>query len=343
MKRDNLIILIVLAVLAILVSVKHYQTGTTTGQHYVQYRLDNKVLKLNETEYKTAVQGIKTDESLTEAQRQDLLGRLQYSPLRTVGLWIGAFLTLATFSFLYKDNPFYKIAEHAFVGVSAAYWMVVAYWTTVVPNVFGKLLPYSVKFSMVPGLDLDEIVATLGSRSWMQGLIDYEAAQGDGLTATTMQLMDVWYIFPLIMGIMLLWRLAPTGAWIARWPLAFILGTTAGIRLNGYLESDFVKQIQSTLLPLIAFERDAAGAIDYGMTFYSSMNNILLIIGVACGIVYFFFSLEHKGLVGKASRIGIWVLMITFGAGFGYTVMGRIALLVGRFEFLVQDWLHVAG
>ncbi len=34
-----------------------------------------------------------------------------------------AFLTLAVMSFLYKDNPFYKFAEHLFVGVSAAFWM----------------------------------------------------------------------------------------------------------------------------------------------------------------------------------------------------------------------------
>jgi hypothetical protein len=43
--------------------------------------------------------------------------------------------------------------------------------------------------------------------------------------------------------------------------------------------------------------------------------------------------------VGKVARSGIWMLMITFGAAFGYTVMGRIALLAGRFEFLFDDWL----
>ena len=31
--------------------------------------------------------------------------------------------------------------------------------------------------------------------------------------------------------------------------------------------------------------------------------------------------------------------MITFGASFGYTVMGRIALLAARIEFLLDDWL----
>ena len=37
--------------------------------------------------------------------------------------------------------------------------------------------------------------------------------------------------------------------------------------------------------------------------------------------------------------MGIWFLMITFGAAFGYTVMGRIALLAIRLEFLFDDWL----
>ena len=53
----------------------------------------------------------------------------------------------------------------------------------------------------------------------------------------------------------------------------------------------------------------------------------------------FFFSIEHKGIVGKTAKVGIWCLMITFGAAFGYTVMGRIALLAIRLEFLMDDWL----
>src|SRR3954462_11531851 len=42
---------------------------------------------------------------------------------RTIGLWIAAFFTLCAFSFLYGDNPFYKLAESVFVGTSAAYTM----------------------------------------------------------------------------------------------------------------------------------------------------------------------------------------------------------------------------
>ena len=38
-----------------------------------------------------------------------------------LGVVVAAGLTLALYSFLYKDNPFFKMAENLFVGVAAAY------------------------------------------------------------------------------------------------------------------------------------------------------------------------------------------------------------------------------
>jgi hypothetical protein len=32
-------------------------------------------------------------------------------------------------------------------------------------------------------------------------------------------------------------------------------------------------------------------------------------------------------------------MMVFFGATFAYTVMSRVALLIGRLEFLLGDWL----
>ncbi len=42
------------------------------------------------------------------------------------------------------------------------------------------------------------------------------------------------------------------------------------------------------------------------------------------------------------ARFGIWILMIGFGASFGYTVMGRISLFVQRIQFVGEDWTKVA-
>jgi len=227
------------------------------------------------------------------------------------GFWItfAAFLTLAIMSFLYKDNPIYKFAEHLYVGVSAAYWMSLGFWTTLVANLFPRISP------------------TLSE--WFQvDFIEYQ----------------YHFFIPPILGIILLMRLSPKGGWISRWALAFIVGTTAGLNLPRFLRSDFIEQISSTMLPILVnwkgfgdffsnFSLSASGQ------FVAIISNLLIVLGVLCGIIYFFFSKEHKGIFGTASRFGIWILMITFGASFGYTVMGRISLLVGRITFLFSDWL----
>jgi hypothetical protein len=53
-------------------------------------------------------------------------------------------------------------------------------------------------------------------------------------------------------------------------------------------------------------------------------------------LFYFFFSVEHTGPVRVAARTGIFFLMIAFGAAFGYTVMARMSLLIGRLTDLIE-------
>ena len=69
-----------------------------------------------------------------------------------------------------------------------------------------------------------------------------------------------------------------------------------------------------------------------------TVSNLVIVGGVVCGLIYFYFSKEHTGAFGRASRAGIWVLMVAFGASFGYTVMARISLLIGRIEYL-RGWI----
>jgi len=227
----------------------------------------------------------------------------QFSFSRTIGVWVAALFTLFIFSFLYGDNPFYMIAQSVVVGVSAAYWMVVGFWTVIIPNLFGKIWPAWIQSWAMPGLATEN--------------------------------PEYSYIVPLILGVMLLMRLSTKGGWISRWPLAFIIGTFCGIRLVGFLHADFLSQIRNTIIPI--WVADSAGMFD----FWASLRSLIIVLGVLAGIVYFFFSIEHKGWVGKTAKGGIWLLMITFGAAFGYTVMGRIALLAIRLEFLFDDWLWI--
>lgn len=220
-----------------------------------------------------------------------------------LGLWVGAALTLFALSFLYGDNPFYKLTENVFVGVSAAYWMVMGFWSTIVPKLLANLVPEVPVhlFGMDYSLDVP-----LGRR--------------------------LFYLVPLILGLLLVARLHPRGRRLGALPLAFVLGVTAGLRLLGHLDAGFMAQIRSSMVPL-------AVASEGGFNLARTLDAILLTGGVLVCLFYFTFARRDSGALGATARAGLWILMVTFGASFGFTVMGRIAMLVGRMEFLLQDWL----
>jgi MYXO-CTERM domain-containing protein len=68
----------------------------------------------------------------------------------------------------------------------------------------------------------------------------------------------------------------------------------------------------------------------------SNLNSIIILIGVSSVLFYFFFSIEHSGPGRIVARTGIVFLMIAFGAAFGYTVMARMSLLIGRLTDLIE-------
>jgi hypothetical protein len=63
-----------------------------------------------------------------------------------------------------------------------------------------------------------------------------------------------------------------------------------------------------------------------------------LVLGVLVSLVYFFFTLEHKGALGTVARVGRWVMIVALGAAFGSTVMARVSLFLSRLQFLVMEW-----
>ncbi|MEW6411564.1 MAG: hypothetical protein AB1483_03720 [Candidatus Zixiibacteriota bacterium] len=202
-------------------------------------------------------------------------------------LWLAAFLTLGIFSFLYKDNPWYKLTEAIFVGISAGYWVVVYFWD----NFYSKF--------------------------WI--------GKGE----------DPMLWVGAVLGFLMLLRLIPKIGWLSRWPLAFIVGATAGLWLINYVASNVMVQVQATMVPL--FSTTFGSGFDAGTG--AIVGAFVIFIGTFSGLVYFFFSKAHTGAFGVTARVGVFFLMITFGASFGYTVMSRMSLLIGRIDFLLGDWL----
>jgi hypothetical protein len=225
--------------------------------------------------------------------------------LTLFGTWIAALLTLCILSFLYKDNPFYKFAEYLFVGVGTGFAIAYNYQNLLVPNLIDPLFGADGAFPKL----------------FREGQLDFRL-----LT-----------VIAGLLGITMLFRFFPKVAWVSRYGIAFAVGLGAGLMFIVYLQANCIYQIWGTvkLSPIVITESATGWHFDWG----ASVANTLLIIGVVSALVYFYFSKEHKGLLGGTARLGIWFLMVSFGAAFGYTVMARISLLIGRMEFLIDDWI----
>jgi hypothetical protein len=199
-------------------------------------------------------------------------------------LWLIAFFTLALFSFLYKDNPVYRLAEHIFAGLTAGYQV---------------------------GLIWEQVI--------LQKLWDPMVAG------------NIWLLIPGILGILMFSRFSPKHSWISRIPLAAVMGITSGVFLTTQLHGLVLPQMQATMLGI------------FSGGFAEILLSLIIVVGVIATLVYFYYSHEHTGALGVTARVGIWFIMISFGAHFGYTVMGRVSLLIGRVQFLVEDWIGSFG
>ncbi len=193
------------------------------------------------------------------------------------GITLAAFFTLSLYSFLYKDNPFYKLAEHIFAGMSAGYYVGLIWHSVIKQQLWMPLFDEKQYLLIIPG----------------------------------------------ILGLLMFTRFFSKVSWLSRFSLAFVVGNTAGISLIRQLHGLILPQTRSTFLNVTTF------------------SGLVMVLGVLSTLIYFYFSKEHKGALGSVAKLGIWFIMISFGASFGYTVMARVSLLIGRAQFLLTNWLHI--
>ncbi len=221
-------------------------------------------------------------------------------------LWttLAAFLTLGTFSFLYKDNPFYKIAEHLVAGVATGYFLIILWHNGLVPNLFQRL----------------------EDGNWYLLWLDSSRPL---------------YLIPAILGVMMWTRFSQKWSWVSRWPMALYIGISAGVAVPVEMSARVNKQLYATMVAIDWNNFFGHGGFNLLDT-TSGLSQVIIFVGAMSALIYFFFSKAHTGVFGGVATFGIWILMIGFGASFGFTVMARISLFINRIQFIDNNWIQNA-
>jgi hypothetical protein len=256
------------------------------------------------------------------------------SGFELLGAWLSIAFTLMLLSFLYDDNPIYKVAEHVFLGVSIG--------VAVTEQYFGVLKPH---------------------------MVDKLVALGQG------EMIGLVYFLPLILVVLLFAKLDPKRSYLARIPIAILVAAYAGVKLTGEANANLMRQMSSSMpdlrrsfaenLPVgtettlghLRFEDGArwvqetvvgtcetassqlSGLWCMGNDGAGVLSSLILVVGLICALGYFYFGDQDNRATRATRTVGIWTLMIGFGASFGYTVMGRISLAIGRAQELLGKGL----
>jgi hypothetical protein len=194
------------------------------------------------------------------------------------GLWIAVFVTLMVFSFLYKENPLFRLAEYLFVGLSSGYGFAAA-------------------------------VRVFANQALTPILVD----------------QSYGFIIPLILGALFYMQFSKKYSNLYRLPLSLAIGYGLGVTVWSVMQAYFITQVRAAIIPV--FTGDLVTTID----------NIVLVLGTVLSLSYFILYREQKGPWGGITRVGKYFILVTLGAVFGSTVLGRMALVIQRVQFLTGD------
>lgn len=140
--------------------------------------------------------------------------------------------------------------------------------------------------------------------------------------------MMILYALSILIGLLWYFRFARPYFYLYRIPLAIIVGTGIGMALKTVVFSQFLDQIVAQASVPFWVAGDALGTV----------NNLLVIIMVPSVLLYFWFTgggRRDRGPMMVIDRIARYTMMAGFGSAYGYTVLTRYSLFIGRSQFLL--------
>lgn len=198
--------------------------------------------------------------------------------IEIIGVWAAVFVTLMVLSFLYKENPFFRLTEYVFIGLSSGYG-------------FAAALRLFISQALNP--------------IFVYGSLDF--------------------IVPVVLGALFYAQFTKKYSLLYRLPLSLAIGYGLGVTIWSVMQTYFVRQVRATMVPL------------FTSNLLTTLDNLILVVGTILSLSYFILHREQTGTWGGITRVGKYFVLATLGAVFGSTVLGRMAIIIQRIQFLVGD------
>lgn len=131
-----------------------------------------------------------------------------------IKLTAGLLATIGLYTILYRENKFYRLTEHVFVGLAVGY-SIVGLWTETLKNM------------------------------WWDKIMGSQASEGSAVVP------GYWpYVLLLPIGLMGYFVFNRKHSWMSRIPIGIILGLVVGQEANAWLNRD-LPQIEAAMKPII--------------------------------------------------------------------------------------------
>ncbi len=134
-------------------------------------------------------------------------------------------------------------------------------------------------------------------------------------------------LVPLLIGLLLYFRLSKDRGWISSYAYALSIGLGTGAILSTIVSAQIIGLIVSTI----------EAPIKYGL------NGVLLFIGVFLSLSYWIFTIEFKGPLSNVLKLGRIFLMVSIGLLYAQDVMWSQSLFIGAMEMIITFLKMLVG
>ncbi len=233
----------------------------------------------------------------------------QIASIDFLGTLLAALLTIMILSYLFGDNPLYRIATSIFIGVAAGYAGTAAWYFVLQPSLVNPLL------------------LLLRGETGVQG--------GSWI------IQVVLTVVPLVLTFMLIFKGSLQFGRVGNIPLALMTGVGAAVVIGGALLGTLIPQVRESIVNL---NPEYVNPITGERGLERLVNALIMLVGTVSTLLYFQFTVNRKNaltgerspVVQVISQVGSGFIAITFGVIYAGLLLASIVVLAERVRFLID-------